>query len=508
LLALALACFTVLFWCHSWLGDDIFITLRVADNWRHGLGLVWNVGERVQVYTHPLWLFCILLAQQAIPNLYLCVLALSWLCGALLIALLVLRAKGLRLAAASLLILFSSRIFIDYSASGLENPLSHLLILLFAMQLYAQRGRGCDGRQALGLYLLACLLMLDRQDLLLLALPGSALVFSRHARQAGWAKALGLLGLGFLPWLAWEAFSLLYYGFPFPNTAYAKLGTGLPHSAFWHQGLVYFKDSLSGDWVLLPATALGLAWAAWAGGAEGAALALGGLFYLAFVLWVGGDFMLGRFFTAPLMLGVASLALLPCKPRWALAAALALALAGAVEGHAPFCFQLDTVSDIPRDGVADEKAYYHPTSSLLYWHGRQPWPLGMFAKTGLDLHQASLKAPLVYATGSIGMVGYYAGPRAFIIDQFALSDPLLARLPANTGIRIGHFTRHLPEGYKESLVSGRPCFADPGLAAYYNHLCLLTRAPLFMPGRLREILRFNLGAYEPLKAHYISTLKQ
>jgi len=354
---------------------------------------------------------------------------------------------------------------------------------------------------------LACLLMLDRQDLLLLALPGAGLAFYRHGRQAGWARALGMLALGFLPWLGWEAFSLLYYGFPFPNTAYAKLGTGLPHSAFLRQGLTYFKDSLAGDWVLLPATALGLAWAAWAGGAEGAALALGSLLYLGFVLWVGGDFMLGRFFTAPLMLGVASLALLPCKPRWALAAALALALAAAVEGHAPLCFRLDTVSEIPKDGVADEKAFYHPTSSLLYWHGRQPWPLGMFAKTGLDLHKACIKAPLVYATGSIGMVGYYAGPRAFIVDQFALSDPLLARLPASKGIRIGHFTRRLPEGYLESLASGRPCFKDPGLAAYYSHLCILTRAPLNMPGRLQEIVRFNLGAYEPLKASYISSLK-
>ena len=34
--------------------------------------------------------------------------------------------------------------------------------------------------------------------------------------------------MGFLPLLCWEMFALLYYGFPFPNTAYAKLSHGLP----------------------------------------------------------------------------------------------------------------------------------------------------------------------------------------------------------------------------------------------------------------------------------------
>ena len=43
-----------------WVSDDAFITMRVIDNFLRGYGLVWNVGERVQVFTHPLWLFVIL----------------------------------------------------------------------------------------------------------------------------------------------------------------------------------------------------------------------------------------------------------------------------------------------------------------------------------------------------------------------------------------------------------------------------------------------------------------
>ena len=37
--------------------DDAFITLRTVDNFTAGHGLTWNVAERVQAYTHPLWMF-------------------------------------------------------------------------------------------------------------------------------------------------------------------------------------------------------------------------------------------------------------------------------------------------------------------------------------------------------------------------------------------------------------------------------------------------------------------
>ena len=35
--------------------DDAMISMRYAYNLEHGNGLVWNVGERVQGFTNPLW---------------------------------------------------------------------------------------------------------------------------------------------------------------------------------------------------------------------------------------------------------------------------------------------------------------------------------------------------------------------------------------------------------------------------------------------------------------------
>jgi len=40
----------------AWVSDDAFITFRTIDNILHGFGPRWNVDERVQTFTHPLWL--------------------------------------------------------------------------------------------------------------------------------------------------------------------------------------------------------------------------------------------------------------------------------------------------------------------------------------------------------------------------------------------------------------------------------------------------------------------
>src|ERR1700756_4952216 len=45
----------------AWLCDDAYITLRTVDNLVSGYGLRWNVAERVQTYTHPLWMLALTL---------------------------------------------------------------------------------------------------------------------------------------------------------------------------------------------------------------------------------------------------------------------------------------------------------------------------------------------------------------------------------------------------------------------------------------------------------------
>ncbi len=53
---------------YAWVSEDAFITLRYVNNMLHGFGPVFNVGERVQGYTHPLW-FLLLVVSFAIKRM-------------------------------------------------------------------------------------------------------------------------------------------------------------------------------------------------------------------------------------------------------------------------------------------------------------------------------------------------------------------------------------------------------------------------------------------------------
>ncbi len=39
----------------AWFSDDAYFSFRSIDNFVNGYGLTWNVQERVQAFTHPLW---------------------------------------------------------------------------------------------------------------------------------------------------------------------------------------------------------------------------------------------------------------------------------------------------------------------------------------------------------------------------------------------------------------------------------------------------------------------
>ena len=54
----------------AWLCDDAYITFRTVDNFIDGYGLRWNVAERVQTFTHPLWLFVLSAAYAFTGELY------------------------------------------------------------------------------------------------------------------------------------------------------------------------------------------------------------------------------------------------------------------------------------------------------------------------------------------------------------------------------------------------------------------------------------------------------
>jgi hypothetical protein len=131
--------------------------------------------------------------------------------------------------------------------------------------------------------------------------------------------------------------------------------------------------------------------------------------------------------------------------------------------------------------------------------------------TGLELRQ---RAEALHAEGktsiseetNVGIIGYYAGPHAHVIDTYALTDPLLARLPVSGGWRIGHFPREIPPSYLQWLEERDAPKLDPILDKYLRTLVQITREPIFSISRLRILIPFALGFYDrPLKG-YISEI--
>ena len=312
--------------------------------------------------------------------------------------------------------------------------------------------------------------------------------------------------LGQSPLLLWELFSLIYYGFLFPNTAYAKLNSGLPAGTLISQGLAYLLESLSNDPITLIAIVCGLAASIFSKDrARTLPLAGGVLLYLLYTVRIGGDFMSGRFLAAPLLVAVSLLALSPAfrsqtRQAWGVfGLAALLGLAAAVP-----TFSLLPARDKPlidENGIADERLYYFRMAGLLSKPAGVEFPRGAWADEGRQLRARSESTgPLVAITDSIGFRGYFAGPKVYIIDELGLADPLLARLLPRKDIawRIGHFYRRVPVGYLATLESGREQFADRNLGEFYLHLSRITRGKLLDPIRLLDIWNINTGKYNGL----------
>lgn len=488
LLTLLLLAFAWVFFATAWMCDDAWITLRTVDQLLAGNGLRFNAAERVQAFTHPLWALLLAAAGGATGELYATTLALSALCTAGALALLVLCvARGTAGAALGVAVLLGSKAFVDYSSSGLENPLTHLLLAGFLALWLAP-----EERRLLPMTLVASAIATARPDALLLVAPALATAAVRQGRDA-----LRPLALGLLPLAAWEIFSLVYYGFAFPNTAYAKLGSGAPAGSLVSQGLAYLWDGAVRDPVTGLAVVLGCAVPVALRVPGAAAIAAGVLASLVYVVVIGGDFMAGRLLAAPVFCAAALLSRLPAKnPRRLAVAAVAVLATSWLGDRPPLASGRDYGVGWPAEtsdrGIVDERAGYYPFTG---------WWRVLASDAHPDQHDWAIQGTAdrreptpVKIAGPVGLYGFHLGTEKHLVDAFGLVDPLLARLPMEPEAqwRIGHFPRALPNGYYETLVTGRNRIEDPELAALWADLALVTRGPLFSRARWGAILRRNL----------------
>ena len=492
----------------SWIAEDALISFRVIDNFVNGYGLRWNIDQRVQVYTHPLWLLlnaCAYLFTREVPYTA-TALGLGFSLAAYGVAAHRLGQRSPILLAAFFLPWLLSKSLVNYSTSGFEAPLTLFLLSAFSVSLFDRSGK--RGTPWARLFLLAALGCMARLDNALLYAPPLLAVCLLEWREVRWRR----LALGLAPLFSWIGFSLFYYGFAYPNTAPAKLSPDFPLADYVREGLGYGGDLVLNDPVSAVVLALGVLTVvgciarlrsdprdALAGRLTG--LGVGAVVYGLYVVRIGGGFLSGRFWVMPILASLLVFSFgLPMLVRQLRSGPLPLAAAlGAVA--ALLGLAAAAVVRVPARGPIHEKSVAH--LSLRRDLGWEPTENAVkFRRLGERHRQLASQEPGSYVgvIDVIGFAGFAAGPEVTLIDRYALADAFLARLPLDPHApwRIGHLPRKIPPGYLFARRTGSLDRLEPGLREYYAKLALVIAGPLFSWDRLLAIAGFNLGRYDAL----------
>jgi len=475
----------VLAWELRWIGEDGFIYLRVLDNLLAGDGPVFNPGERVEAYTGPAWLALLALLSTLLPFAeveHLAVVA-GTVAAALGLALATLGARGLLSPRPETLVLPLGAVvvaalppFWDFATAGLETP----LVLLWLGGAWWGLARSGAGERDLGLAVVVGLGPLIRPDLAIFSAGFLlALLWRRPLRQV----AALLAAAAALP-VAYQVFRMGYFATLVPNTALAKE----PGLTAWGRGLAYVGNLLGPYLLLLPLALLAVAGlraprrrTLLALVAVGAALA-----HALYVVRLGGDYMHARMLLPSLFALLLPVAAVPVPRR-----AAGYALAGVVLAWALVCATALRAPSSRGNLVYDQRraqltAPGHPHPVTLEDHLGLPWSQPYVGLRMRELPPGSfvVRAPAssfefegrripvrrperlrgvrgrdekVYAwLGSIGRIGYAAGPGLWIVDRYGLADPVAGRL------RLEGPRRRRPGHEKElPLPWALARFADP-----------------------------------------------
>jgi arabinofuranosyltransferase len=522
----------------AWFCDDSFFTIRSSLNLRHGLGPVWNPGERVQSFTNPLWM----LLLSAVPTGWIfgwTIFLSAFLIAGTLVLLISIGKNSYFILSLILLILGSSWVFIDFGTSGLETPLSAFLVALSSTLSIKQR---VSGRSPVGwIGIVGGFSFLSRPDLVLINLLDPVIRIALATQIAIKTRLRGLcmmLGSAFLVIFSWMAFSAIYYGFPFPVTAYAKLGQSLDRLDILKHGVGYLLTFLLSD--LPGAMLIALAFCSpvfinisnfptsfrkgvsivWVEALRPPAIILITFFY---TIWIGGDFMIGRFYFPLIVYSAFTLASLGpqletltlrmgIRKKIVLSVLLFILASPFLNGRSLGIFPLSIGGKPPNylltpfyrsmdasganawcfSGACDERSTYMEVFS--------------FFGAGNVLDRTSSALVVIYQVDAnfskrqnglaAGHSGLLEGPNSMFWDDQGLTDQFQARMPVihRTAWRPAHFTKFFPRdrGLPKLLAS------DPDLSNAFETLELITRGPIFTINRWRQILLYNFGGHNQL----------
>ena len=481
----------------AWVGDDAQITLRQVWNFVQGYGITFNFPDRVQAFTHPLWFLILSCASFITQEIYYTTVILSIIISISSILLLFIieldqERSNITIVTPVLLLLFSWSFF-DYTTSGLENPLTFLLVGLL---LYNLSRKNWKNKFQLS-YVLMALFVLNRFDYFILFLP---LAFTLLFECKSIKRALIVILPGLLLLFLWHSFATFYFGFPLPNTYYSKLAVDIPIKYYLYNGLEYLSSLVrdtSSTFIICSGILLTLI----TRNKILISISAGLLLYLLYIVWSGGDFMIGRYFSVPVYMSI-GLIILSLKSNTFFNKSfknlhvLSLLLVCIINGSTQqYPFNKGTnINYKPRENyhyVSDERGGNYRSSGL--WSSeRTKW---------FKIADSSGKLPKSYSTACSLLGGLsLTNTSNYLIDLCTLTDPFLDRIPPiqKTYFTPGHLIRMMPTNYGERLIGNIKSLPDKKLNNMLNDFLTVSRGNLFSWERAKIIWQLNTGYYDNL----------
>ena len=472
--ALPVAFLAVLGWSHRWVEEDAFLNFRIVDQIRAGHGPVFNIGQRVEVATSPLWLAMLTVARSIVPfvrieylsiagGLVLTGLGLWWVqAGA---------ARLWRLEGTGAIVPFGAVVVAalpaswEWATSGLENGLSLAWIGALMLVLATVARRDPPPLSTVKIVAVGVLLGLGplvRPDLTIMSVATivAVLVVRRpRGAQLGWF----LTGCLTLPVLS-ELFRMGYYGILVPNTALAKDAGG----TYWSQGWNYLVDLVAPYWLWVPVLAVvAVAVVVLARDRADArvpgpslvvvlALPVAGLLHALFIVKSGGDYLHARLLLPSVFAFLAPFA----SVRWSRKLLVPVVVLG-VWAVVAVAFLRPSIHQgfvpLTEHNVAEGR----DLMASLTLPGRRPilaedfifvdGPLAkrLQARGERALVTSTAKRPILDATPqrttlvslARGISGYLAGPDVLVHEYNSLADPVGSHMPPNVDSSPGHRKR-------------------------------------------------------------------
>ena len=480
----------------AWIGDDAQITFRQIWNLINGDGITFNFNERVQAFTHPLWFIVISSISFITRELFLTTIIASIFLSILAVLVLMKveydKNNGKLALLSPLFLLIFSWAYVDYATSGLENALSNFLISLIFLLIIKENVQSSISL----IFLILALLVLNRLDYSVLFLPLAILLMFETK---SFKKFLYSISIGFVLLFSWYFFATIYFGTPFSNTYYAKTNSDFPITEVIGNGWNYIK-SIHTDLSTLIIIISGIILSILSKNRYIISISLGQILYIFYILYIGGDFMLGRFFTILVFISVGQIIcsisyIGPLYRKQLNIFLIILIVFCLINGSLISNYPIFSGRDYRPSRVAyltgDERGGNYRFGGLLS-DERKSWPV----LTIFSDEKPSTYLTLCSFLGAISNVN----SSKYVIDVCGLSDAFIARIPPMKNDRwvSGHLPRKVPQGYGEFLIGKISELPDKKLNGLLKDVRLMITGELFTIERWKSIWRLNSNYYSKI----------